>query len=110
MGLKRKTLIGGWLLMASKVYRRQNFSCRFEKWLYEQYRIKRQTNYNYRNLYKLMSVASKLMNYRVNVTYFFKTHEILCKYFDEDTQTPWKHVFYCTCEYCISYFGEPATV
>ena len=31
MGLKRQTLIGAWLLMASKVYRRQNFSCRFEK-------------------------------------------------------------------------------
>ena len=57
-----------------------------------------------------MSVAPTLMNCRVNVTYFFKNHEILCKYFDEETQTPWKHVFYCTCEDCISYFGEPATV
>ena len=110
MGLKNKTLIGGWILITSKVYRRQNLSCPFEDWLYEECRIKRQTSYNYRNLYKLMSVAPKLMNCRVNVTYFFKNHEILCKYFDEETQTPWKHVFYCTCEDCISYFGEPATV
>ena len=104
MGLKNRTLIGNWLLMASKVYRRQNLSCRFE-------RIKRQTSYSYRNLYQLMSVAAKVLNCRVNTTYFFKNHEILFKYFDGETQTPWKHdVFYCTCQDCISYFGEPATV
>ena len=57
-----------------------------------------------------MSVAPKLMNCRVNTTYFFKNHEILFKYFDEETQTPWKHAFFLTCEDCISYFGEPATV
>ena len=33
MGLKNKTLIGGWILITSKVYRRQNLSCRFEDWL-----------------------------------------------------------------------------
>ena len=44
MGLKNKSLYGGWLLMASKVYKRQNLSCRFEDWLYEQCRIKRQTS------------------------------------------------------------------
>ena len=88
MGLKNKTLIGGWILITSKVYRRQNLSCRFEDWLYEECRIKRQTSYNYKNLYKLMSVAPKLMNCRVNVTYLFKNHEILVKYFDEETQTP----------------------
>ena len=73
MGLKNKTLIGGWLLMASKVYRRQNLSCRFEYCLYQECKIKRQTSYNYRNLYKLMSVAPKLMSCRVNTAYFFKT-------------------------------------
>ena len=39
MGLKNKSLIGGWLLMTSNIYRRQNLSCRFEDWLYEQCRI-----------------------------------------------------------------------
>ena len=110
MSLKNKTVLGGWISIAAKVYRRQNLSCRFEIWLYEECRIKRQTSYNYRNLYKLMSVAPKLMNCRVNTTYFFKNHEILFKYFDEETQTPWKHPFFCTCEDCVSYFGEPATV
>ena len=33
MSLRNKSLIGSWLLMASKVYRRQNLSCRFEDWL-----------------------------------------------------------------------------
>ena len=81
MSLKNKSLIGGWLLMASKVYRHQNLSCRFEDWLYEQCRIKRQTSYNYRNLFKVMSVAPRLMNCRVNVTYYFKNHEILLNVF-----------------------------
>ena len=110
MGLKNKTLIGGWILIISKICRRHNLSCQFEDWLYEECRIKRQTSYNYRNLYKLMSVAPKLMNCRVNTTYFFKNHEILFKYFDEETQTPWKHAVFSTYEVCISYFGEPATV
>ena len=30
MGLKNKILIGGWILIILKVYRRQNLSCRFE--------------------------------------------------------------------------------
>ena len=34
MSLKNKCLFGGWILMASKVYRRENLSCRFEDWLY----------------------------------------------------------------------------
>ena len=33
MSLRNKSLIGSWLLMASKVYRRQNLSCQFEDWL-----------------------------------------------------------------------------
>ena len=53
MGLKNKSLIGGWLLMVANIYRRQNFSRRFEDWLYKKCRIKKQTSYNYRNLYKL---------------------------------------------------------
>ena len=41
MGLKNKSLFGGWLLVATNIYRRQNLSCRFEDWLYERCRIKR---------------------------------------------------------------------
>ena len=94
MGLKNKTLIGGWILIISKICRRHNLSCQFEDWLYEECRIKRQASYNYRNLYNLISVAPKLMNCRVNVAYFFKNHEIIFKYFDEETQTLWKHAFF----------------
>ena len=96
MILKKKTVLGGWISVAAKVYRRENSSCRFEDWLYEECRIKRQTSYNYRNLYKLMSFAPKLMNCRVNVTYFFKNHEIFFRYFDQETEAPCKHAFFCT--------------
>ena len=45
MGLKNKSLIGVWLIMAAKIYRRQNLSRSFEDWLYENCGIKRQTSY-----------------------------------------------------------------
>ena len=64
MSLKNKSFFGGWILMESKVYRGENLSCRFEEWLYCLYKIKRQANYNYRILFKLMSAATKLMNCR----------------------------------------------
>ena len=70
MGLKNKSLIGGWLLMAANIYRRQNLTTKFEDWLNEKCGIKRQTSYNYRNLQKLMSDAPKLMNCWVNNTFF----------------------------------------
>ena len=97
--------------MASKVYRKENLSYRFEDWLYRLNKIKRQASYNYRNLFKLISAASKLINCKINATYFAKNHEILLNYFNElETQTPWKYEFSCICEDCISYFGEPAAV
>ena len=34
MGLKNKCLIGGWILMASKIYRREDLSYGFEDRLY----------------------------------------------------------------------------
>ena len=46
MELKNKSVIGGWLLIPAKIYRRQKLWCRFEDWLYEKCRIKQQTFYN----------------------------------------------------------------
>ena len=52
-----------------------------------------------------MSVAPKLLNCQVNMTYFVKYYEILLGYFEEnEEQIPWKHNF--TYEGCISYFSE----
>ena len=107
MGLKNKSLIGGWLLMAVNIYRRQNLTTKFKEWLCEKCRIKRQPSYTYRNLNKLMSVAPKLVNCRVNVTIFLKKYEILFKHFNKEIQAPWKHPVFCTCEDCISYFPVP---
>ena len=69
--------------------------------------MKKQTIHNYRNFYKLISIAPKLMNRRVNMTYFVKNHEILFDYFEEnEEQIPWKHNVYCACDACISDFSE----
>ena len=39
--------------------------------------MKKQTIYNYKNFYKLKKIVPKLMNYRVNMTYFILNHDIL---------------------------------
>ena len=90
LSLKKKTLLGGWISTTAKVFRRdknmgeKNLPGRFEDWLYKECKIKKQTICNYRNLYKL--IAPKLMNCRVNMTYFVKNHEILLNYFDENEE------------------------
>ena len=92
MSLKNKCLFGGQILMASKLCRKENLSCRFEDWLYRLCKVKRQASQKYRNLFKLMSAAPKLINC---ATYFVKNHEILLNYFNElEIETPWKHAFY----------------
>ena len=97
---------------AAKVFRREKnrgetLPCRFEDWIEREREcgIKKQTIYNYKNLYKLMKIAPKLMNCRVNMTYFVQHHEILMNYFEEHDE-PWKHNVCCNCEVCSSYFTE----
>ena len=107
MRLKDKCLFGGWILMALKLYRKDNLSYRFEDWLYRLCKVKRQASYNYRNLFKLMSTDPKPINCRISATYFVKNHEILLNYSELETQVPWKYAFSCTCKDCISYFREP---
>ena len=64
----------------------ENLPGRFEDWMYRECGIKKQTIYNYKNLYKLMRLAPKLLNCRVNMTYFVKNHEILFSYFEENEE------------------------
>ena len=81
----------------------KNLPRRFEDWMYRECGITKQTIYNYRNLYKLMRIATKLLNCRVNMTYFVKNHEILFNNFEEnEEQIPWKHNVYRDCETCNS--------
>ena len=97
--MKKMKIFGGWILMASKVYRKENLSYWFEDWLYRLSKIKRQAIYNYRNLFKLMSAAPELINCKINAAHLVKSHEILLNYFNElETQTLWKHAFSCMCE------------
>ena len=53
-----------------------------------------------------MSVSPKLLNCRVNMTYFVKNHEILMTYFKSEEQILWKHRLICTCDDCNSYFSD----
>ena len=107
MSLKNKYLFGGWLSVAGKAYRRDKFiKGKNLPQRYIECRIKKQTTYNYRNLYELMRVGPKLLNSQVNMTYFVKNHEILMTYFGNDEQIPWKHHFDCKCDDCNSYFFE----
>ena len=46
----------------------KNLSGRFEDWMFKECQIKKQSIYNYKNLYKLMRIAPKLLNCRVNMT------------------------------------------
>ena len=52
-----------------------------------------------------MSVAPKMMDCRVNTTYFVKNHEFFKNILKKmKNRYPGNMSFYCTCEYCISYF------
>ena len=69
MSLKNKFLFGGWISIAAKAYRhnktmkKKNLTHQFEDWIYRECKMKKQTIHNYRNLYKLMSVAPKLLSF-----------------------------------------------
>ena len=113
MSLKYNTLLGRWMSMTAKVFRRnksigkKNLPGQFEDWLYKECKIKKQTVFSCRNLCKLMSIALKLMTCRGNMTYFVKSHEIVFNYFEEnEEQIPWKHNVYCVCDTYIIYFSE----
>ena len=67
MTLKNKVLVDGWISIAAKVFRHdkmrgKSLPNRFEDWMFKECGIKKQTIYNYKNLYKLMIIAFKLFN------------------------------------------------
>ena len=75
MTLKNNVLLWGWVSTAAKEFRRKknrrkNLPNRFEDWMESECYMKKETIYIYKNFYKLMRIAPKLMNYRVNMTYF----------------------------------------
>ena len=101
MSLKNKALSGSWISAAAKVFRREknihgeNLPGRFEDWMYKECNMKKQTIYNYKNIYKLMRIVPKLMTCRVN------------NYFNEENEEQsWKHSASCDCEGCNSYSTE----
>ena len=85
MSLKNKALFGGWIAVARMVYKRDKFieakslPQRFDYRMDKEFKIKKQTIYDYINLYELMSVAPKLLNCRENMTYFVQNYEVFLK-------------------------------
>ena len=65
---------------------------------------------NYKHLYKLRRIAPKLLNSRVNMTYFVKNHDILMNHFEEKEEQPWIYSVSCDCEACNSYFTEQTMI
>ena len=112
MNLRNKALFGGWISVARMAYKRdkliktKSLLQRFDDWMYKEFGIRKQRIYDYLNLHELMSVPPKLLNCRVNMTYFVKNHEILMTYFKSEEQILWKHRFNCICNDCNSYFSE----
>ena len=98
ISLKNKVLLGGWISTAAKVFRREknirgeNLPGRFEDWMYRECSMKKQMIYNYKYLYNLMRIAPKLMNCRVNMTYFVQNNEIVrvINYFEVNEEQSWK--------------------
>ena len=82
MSLRNKALFGGWIAVARMVDKRdkhiegKNLPQRFDYWKEKEFKIKKQTSYDSINLYKLMSVAPKLINCQVNMTCFVKNHDL----------------------------------
>ena len=57
-----------------------------------------------------MRIAPKLMNSRVNMTYFVKNYDILMNHFEEKEEQPWIYSVSCDCEACNSYFTEQTMI
>ena len=110
MSLRNKALFGGWISVARMVYKRaklikrKSLPLRFDDLMYEEFKIKKQRIYDYLSLYEPMSIAPKLLNCRVNMTYFVKNRKIFMTYFKSKEQIVWKHRHNCSCEDCNSYF------
>ena len=109
MSLRNKVSFGGWMAIARMVYKRGrlikdvDLTRRFHYWMDKEFMIKKQTIYDYIRLDELMSIAPKLLNCQVSMSYFVKNYEILMTYF-KSSQTVWKHQHDCTRDDCNSYF------
>ena len=109
MTLKNKALFGGWIAVAKMAYNRDKFikgiglPRRFDYWMNKEFKIKKQTIYDYIHPHKFMSIAQKLLNCQVSMSYFVKNYVVLMTYF-KSSQTAWIHKYDCTCDDCSSYF------
>ena len=105
--LKNNALFGEWLSNARNRYKyikNMDLPKQFDKWVHKECGMVKQTMYNYINLYKLICIAPKLYNCRVNMAYFIRNHKTLMTYVQNEENIPWKHQFDCKCSNCNAYF------
>ena len=109
MSLRNKALFGGWIAVARMVYKCDKLiksvglPRRFDYWMGKEFMIKKQTIFDYIRLYDLMSIAPKLLNCQVSMSYFVKNYEVLMTCF-KSSQTAWTQKYDCACDDCNSYF------
>ena len=112
MSLRNTALFGGWISVARMVYKRdklikrKSLPPRFNDWMYEEFKIKKQKTYNYNKSLSVDEHCSKVVELSRNMRYFVKNPEILMTYFKSKEQIVWKHQYDCTSEDCNSYFFE----
>ena len=71
----------------------------------KKFKLEKQTIYDYIHLYKLVSIAPKLSNCQVSMSYFVKNYVVFMAYF-KSSQPAWIHKYDCACDDCSSYFFE----
>ena len=109
MSLINKALFGGWIAVAKMAYNRDklikgaSLPRRFDYWMNKKFKLEKQTIYDYIHLYKLVSIAPKLLNCQVSMSYFVKNYVVFMAYF-KSSQTAWIHKYDCACDDCSSYF------
>ena len=87
--LKNACLLGGWLCIAFKIYRKEIYLFKnvdlprtFEKWININFNISKTRSCTYRNLAKLVKMVPKLIHCRVSVSFLMEKCIILKTYFE----------------------------
>ena len=100
---------GKWLNVARKVFQREKvlkqkkLQKTFAIYVKEIANISKQTQWNYKQIYKLIEKAPKIMKCQIKYVYLIQKNKILMAYFNTEDSV-WKHPRDCDCTECIAYF------
>ena len=107
--LKNTYTLGSWLILAEKHFKHEKYLKRnpslpkqFGQWI-KTFGISRQSGDIYKNIFKLINKAPRLINCQISINLLKKNYSLLSEYF-ETKDSPWKHDRKCKCDICRSYF------